>query len=34
VPRGQKKAEKNNGNGAKLGFEQILWTVADKLREI
>ena len=23
----------NNGNGANLGFEQTLWTAADKMRD-
>lgn len=27
-------AEKKNGNGAMLGFEQTLWAAADKLRII
>jgi len=38
VPRGKSTSSKTNGNGAKtsngakLGFEEILWTAADKQR--
>lgn len=32
MPRGKSTSSKNNGNSAKLGFEEILWAAADKQR--
>ena len=31
---GRKRAKKKDGKGATLGFEQTLWQVADKLRNL